>query len=216
MSAQLQPQPLHMTDVEQIDRVNATRPYPHPVHSRPVATALQLGTVGVPSSSTRATHRCALAGRATVTLSWRPTQRPGVLANRTVGQVADHYAAIIGKLDRKLVVIGTPSVVCSSRSSPAKAWRRRRWRSTPHRSGEFCLTRRCEAEDLFETFAVPASGAPIFQAAAANRNPQPEAKVNSVNADRGPMLIISEERPHRSHGYQRRDLRQAETQSGCD
>src|SRR5207245_1806688 len=33
-----------------------------------------------------------------------------------------------------------------------------------------------EAKELYETFAVPASGAPLFQAAAANLNPWTEAK----------------------------------------
>ena len=36
-----------------------------------------------------------------------------------------------------------------------------------------------EAKELYETFAVPASGEPLFQAAAANLNPWTEAKVNS-------------------------------------
>jgi non-heme chloroperoxidase len=53
-----------------------------------------------------------------------------------------------------------------------------------------------EAKQLYETFAVPASGAPLFQAAAANLNPWTEAKVDSKNADRGPLLIISGERDH--------------------
>ena len=35
---------------------------------------------------------------------------------------------------------------------------------------------------------------PIFQAATANLNPWTEAKVNSKNPDRGPLLIISGEK----------------------
>jgi non-heme chloroperoxidase len=53
-----------------------------------------------------------------------------------------------------------------------------------------------EAKELYETFAVPASGAPLFQAAAANINPWTEAKVNSKNPDRGPLLVISGEKDH--------------------
>jgi pimeloyl-ACP methyl ester carboxylesterase len=53
-----------------------------------------------------------------------------------------------------------------------------------------------EAKELYETFAVPASGAPIFQAAAANINPWTEAKVNTINPERGPLLIISGEKDH--------------------
>jgi len=53
-----------------------------------------------------------------------------------------------------------------------------------------------EAKELYETYAVPGSGAPLFQAAAANFNPWTEAKVKSKNPDRGPLLIISGEKDH--------------------
>ena len=43
---------------------------------------------------------------------------------------------------------------------------------------------------------MPASGAPIFQAATANLNPWTEVKVDTRNPDRGPMLIISGEKDH--------------------
>jgi pimeloyl-ACP methyl ester carboxylesterase len=51
-----------------------------------------------------------------------------------------------------------------------------------------------EAQELYNTFAVPASGTPLFQAATANLNPWTEAKVDSKNPDRGPLLIISGEK----------------------
>ena len=51
-----------------------------------------------------------------------------------------------------------------------------------------------EAQELYKTFAVPASGVPLFQAAAANLNPWTEAKVDVENPDRGPVLIISGEK----------------------
>jgi pimeloyl-ACP methyl ester carboxylesterase len=50
-----------------------------------------------------------------------------------------------------------------------------------------------EAKALYEEFAVPASGAPLFQAATANLNPWTEAKVDTENPDRGPLLLISGE-----------------------
>jgi non-heme chloroperoxidase len=53
-----------------------------------------------------------------------------------------------------------------------------------------------EAKQLYETYAVPASGAPLFQAATANVNPWTEAKVDTKNPDRGPLLIISGEKDH--------------------
>ncbi|WP_406130475.1 alpha/beta hydrolase [Streptomyces sp. NBC_00989] len=53
-----------------------------------------------------------------------------------------------------------------------------------------------EARELYETFAVPAPGAPLFQAATANLNPWTEAKVDTENPERGPLLIISGEKDH--------------------
>ena len=53
-----------------------------------------------------------------------------------------------------------------------------------------------EAKQLYETFAVPAPGEPLFQAAAANLNPWTEAKVDTKNPDRGPLLIIDGELDH--------------------
>jgi non-heme chloroperoxidase len=51
-----------------------------------------------------------------------------------------------------------------------------------------------EAKDLYEKFAVPASGAPLFQAATANLNPWTEVKVDTENLQRGPLLIVSGEK----------------------
>ena len=53
-----------------------------------------------------------------------------------------------------------------------------------------------EAKELYETYAVPAPGAPLFQAAVANLNPWTEVKVDTENPDRGPLLIISGEKDH--------------------
>jgi non-heme chloroperoxidase len=53
-----------------------------------------------------------------------------------------------------------------------------------------------EAKELYESYAVPGSGKPLFQAATANFNPWTEAKVNSKNPERGPMLIIVGEKDH--------------------
>jgi non-heme chloroperoxidase len=53
-----------------------------------------------------------------------------------------------------------------------------------------------EAKQLYETYAVPAPGKPLFQAAAANLNPWTQAKVDTRNPDRGPLLIIDGELDH--------------------
>ena len=47
-----------------------------------------------------------------------------------------------------------------------------------------------ESDRLFEQWAIPAPGKPLFEAAAANFNPHSPAKVNTDNAGRGPLLLI--------------------------
>jgi pimeloyl-ACP methyl ester carboxylesterase len=51
-----------------------------------------------------------------------------------------------------------------------------------------------EAQELYNTFAVPGSGVTVFQAATANLNPWTDAKVNTKNPDRGPLLIMDGEK----------------------
>ena len=53
-----------------------------------------------------------------------------------------------------------------------------------------------EAHQLYDTFAVPGSGTPLFQAAAANLNPWTEDQVNTKNPQRGPLLLIAGEKDH--------------------
>jgi non-heme chloroperoxidase len=52
------------------------------------------------------------------------------------------------------------------------------------------------AKELYENYSVPGAGQPLFQSAAANLNPWTEAKVDSKNPDRGPMLIIAADSDH--------------------
>ena len=53
-----------------------------------------------------------------------------------------------------------------------------------------------EARQLYESYAVPAPGAPIFQAAVANLNPGTDLKLDPKNPDRGPLLIIGAGKDH--------------------
>jgi pimeloyl-ACP methyl ester carboxylesterase len=158
---------------------------------------------------------------------------PGVFANKTVGDVADHFAEVIGKLDRKPVVIGhsfggllaqilagrglstatvaidpapfrgvLPLPISALRSaSPVLTNPANRHRAVPltyeqFRYGFANAVSEDEARQLYDAFAVPAPGAPLFQAATANFNPWTEAKVDRKNPERGPLLIISGEKDH--------------------
>ncbi len=158
---------------------------------------------------------------------------PEVFANKTVGDVADHFAEVIGKLDRKPVVIGhsfggllaqilagrglstatvaidpapfrgvLPLPISALRSaSPVLTNPANRHRAVPltyeqFRYGFANAVSEDEARQLYDAFAVPAPGAPLFQAATANFNPWTEAKVDHKNPERGPLLIISGEKDH--------------------
>ncbi len=158
---------------------------------------------------------------------------PELFAEKTVGQVADHYEAVIGGLDLKPAVIGhsfggllaqilagrglsaatvavdpapfrgvlpLPFSALKSASgvlrNPANKHRAVPLSFEQFRYGFANAISEEEAKDLYETFSVPGSGAPIFQAAAANLNPFTEAKVDTKNPDRGPLLITSGEKDH--------------------
>jgi non-heme chloroperoxidase len=181
------------------------------------------------------------AGYAPLTPAWpddpdtvqEANANPAVFAHKTVGQVADHFGEVIGKLSRKPAVIGhsfgglltqivagrglakvsvaidpapfrgvLPLPVSALKSSrPVLGNPANRSRAVPLTYEQFRYAfanavPEEEARSLYEEFAVPASGAPLFQAAAANLNPWTEAKVRSRNPDRGPLLIISGEQDH--------------------
>ena len=53
-----------------------------------------------------------------------------------------------------------------------------------------------EAMELYDKFHVAASGISLVQMGNANLNPWTEAKVNTKNPDRGPLLIIDGEKDH--------------------
>ena len=84
-------------------------------------------------------------------------------------------------------------------ASPVIANPRNRGRAVPLTLDQFRFAfanavSESEAKELYERYAVPGSGVPLFQAAFANINPWTEARVNRRTLDRGPLLIIDGER----------------------
>ncbi|GLY93808.1 alpha/beta fold hydrolase [Actinoplanes sp. NBRC 103695] len=53
-----------------------------------------------------------------------------------------------------------------------------------------------ESGELFEQWAIPAPGKPLFEAAAANFDPHSPAKVDTANELRGPLLLMMGGRDH--------------------
>src|SRR3979411_811138 len=181
------------------------------------------------------------AGYAAVSPGWaddpptvaEATAHTEVFAHKTVGQVADHYVEVIGRLKKKPAVIGhsfgglltqivagrglsAASVAIDpapfrgvlplpfsalKSAAPVLGNPANRNRAVPLTYDQFRFAfanavSEDEAKQLHKTYAVPASGAPLFQAATANLNPWTEAKVDTKNPDRGPLLIISGEKDH--------------------
>jgi len=156
---------------------------------------------------------------------------PGVMAGKTVGQVADHFSAVIAQLERKPAVIGhsfggllaqilagrgLSAVTVAIDPAPFRgvlplplsalkaAWPVLNNPSNRHRAVPLSYEQfrfafanavgEMEAQALYRDYAVPGSGAPLFQAATANLNPWTEAQVDTLNQERGPLLVISGEK----------------------
>ena len=218
------------TTAEQIDEANATDRTP---------VVFIHGLWLLPSSWDRWAALFEEAGYRALTPGWpddpetveEAKAHPEVFAHKTIRQVADHFADVIGELKKKPAVIGhsfgglltqmlagrglsAASVAIDpapfrgvlplpfsalKSASPVIGNPANRNRAVPLTFEQFRYAfanavTEDEAKELYETFAVPASGAPLFQAAAANLNPWTEAKVDSKNPDRGPLLIISGEK----------------------
>ena len=181
------------------------------------------------------------AGYAALTPGWpddpetveEAKAHPEVFAGKSIGQIADRYAEVIGRLSTKPAVIGhsfgglltmiiagrglasasvaispspfrgvLPVPIAALRSSwPVLRNPANRNRAVPLTYEQFRYAfgnaiGEDEARQLHETYSVPGSGAMIFQAATANLNPWTEAKVDSRNPDRGPLLIVSADNDH--------------------
>jgi pimeloyl-ACP methyl ester carboxylesterase len=195
----------------------------------------------LPSSWDRWAEVFAEAGYVPLTPGWpddpntveEANANPDVFADKSIGDVADHFAEVIGKLDKKPAVIGhsfgglltqivagrglaavsvaidpapfrgvLPLPFSALKSaSPVLGNPLNRSRAVPLTYDQFRYAfanavSEDEAKELYETFAVPAAGKPLFQAAVANFNPWTEAKVDTDNPERGPLLIISGEQDH--------------------
>jgi len=224
--------PLPTVTVTQIEQANASGRTP---------VVFIHGLWLLPSSWDRWAGAFAEAGYAPLTPGWpddpetveEANAHPEVFAHKTVGQVADRFAAVIGELTIKPAVIGhsfggllaqivagrglsaatvaidaapfrgvLPLPISALKASaPVLGNPANFQRAIPLTYEQFRFSfanavSEDEANELYKTYAVPASGAPLFQAASANLNPWTEAKVDTRNPDRGPLLILSGENDH--------------------
>src|SRR5437868_2457508 len=217
-------------EAEEVERANATERTP---------VVFIHGLWLLPNSWDRWTVLFEEAGYVPLTPGWpddpetveEAKAHPEVFAHKSIGQVADHFDAIIRRLARKPAIVGhsfgglltqilagrglsaasvaidpapfrgvLPLPISALKSaSPVLENPANRNRAVPLTYDQFRFSfanavSEKEAKELYETFAVPASGRPLFQAAAANLNPWTEAKVDTRNPERGPLLIIDGEK----------------------
>ena len=98
----------------------------------------------LPSSWDRWAELFEHAGYASLTPGWpddpdtveEAREHPEVLAGKSIGEIADHFEAVIGKLDKKPVIIGHSTGALLTESWPVAGWRRLRSRSALHRAAE--------------------------------------------------------------------------------
>jgi pimeloyl-ACP methyl ester carboxylesterase len=231
-SATTETQTITEHETQQIERANASTATP---------VVFIHGLWLLPSSWDRWAKLFEEAGYVALTPGWpddpetveEAKEHPEVFAGKSIGEVADHYDAIIRRLDRKPAVLGhsfgglltqiiagrglaavsvaidpapfqgvLPLPISSLRAAAPVLTNPANWnRAVPLTYEQFRYSfanavGEDEAKKLYETFAVPTSGQPLFQAATANFNPWTEAKVDSKNPERGPLLIISGEKDH--------------------
>jgi pimeloyl-ACP methyl ester carboxylesterase len=217
---------------EQVERANASG-------RRPVVFIHGLWLL--PSSWDKWAQLFEEAGYAALTPSWpddpetveEARANPDVFANKTLKQIADHTADVIGKLTQKPAVMGhstgglltymiagrglsaasvaidpgpfrgvLPLPVSALRSArPVLANPLNRGRAVTLTLDQFKYgwanaLSDAEAKQLYETYHVAAPGVALIQMASANLNPWTEAKADTKNPDRGPMLIIDGEKDH--------------------
>src|SRR5687767_4021142 len=196
----------------------------------------------LPSSWDRWADLFEEAGYAAVTPSWpddpetvaEARANPDVFARKTLGQVADHTAEVIGRLEKKPAVMGhstggllaqiiagrglsaatvaidpgpfrgvLPLPISTLRvSAPILMNPLNRGRAITLSFDQFrygwtnAIESDDEAKRLYDEFHVAAPGVALMQMAYANLNPWTEAKVDTKNPDRGPLLIIDGEKDH--------------------
>jgi pimeloyl-ACP methyl ester carboxylesterase len=219
-------------EIRQIDEANASGRTP---------VVFIHGLWLLPSSWDRWARLFEEAGYAALTPSWpddpetveEARANPDALAGKTLGEIADHTAEVIGRLTKKPAMMGhstggllaqmiagrglsaatvaidpgpfrgvLPLPISALRSAmPVLANPLNRGRAVTLTLDQFkygwanALGEE-ERKQLYETYHVAAPGVALMQMAYANLNPWTEARADTQNPDRGPLLIIDGEKDH--------------------
>lgn len=221
--------PITQPEIQQVEQANA---------SGRTAVVFIHGLWLLPSSWDRWAALFEEAGYAPVTPVWpddpetveQARANPDVFARKTLAQIADHTAEVIGKLHKKPAVMGhstggllaqiiagrglsaatvaiDPGPFRGVLPLPLSALKSAGpvLRNPFNRGRAITLTLDQfkygwanalddeEAKQLYESFHVAAPGVALMQMANANLNPWTEAKADTRNPERGPLLIVDGE-----------------------
>lgn len=232
LSPTTSPTTITQRELEQVERANATAATP---------VVFVHGLWLLPSSWDRWAALFEEAGYVALTPGWpddpetvdEARANPGVLAKKTLNQIADHTAEIVLALNKRPAILGhstggllaqmlagrglsaatvaiDPGVFRGVLPLPLSVLRgvgpflvnpltRGRAITLTFDQFKYGWTNALgeeEAKELYDTFHVAGSGTSLAQMGNANLNPWTEAKVNTKNPARGPLLIIEGEKDH--------------------
>ena len=123
----------------------------------------------------------------------------GLIVQRLLGQdlavaaVAIDPAPIKGVLSLPLSALRVASIALRN---PANRKRAVALTQKQFRYGFGNAVSAAESNELYERWAIPSPGKPLFEAAFANFSPHSPAKVNTGNATRGPLLLTAGGKDH--------------------
>lgn len=123
----------------------------------------------------------------------------GLIVQRLLGQDLAAAAVAIDPAPIKGVVYLPPSalrVASVALRNPANRKRAVALTAKQFRYGFGNALSAAESDELFERWTIPSPGKTLFEAASANLSPHSPAKVNTANATRGPLLLISGGKDH--------------------
>jgi non-heme chloroperoxidase len=123
----------------------------------------------------------------------------GLIVQRLLGDGLAVAAVAIDPAPAKGVMFLPPSalrVALIVLRNPANRNRAVALNAKQFRYGFGSAVSEAESNELYERWAIPSPGKPLFEAALANFVPRSPAKVNTDNATRGPLLITAGGKDH--------------------
>jgi len=123
----------------------------------------------------------------------------GLIAQRLLGQGVASAAVAIDAAPIKGVIYLPPSalrVASIALRDPRNRNRAVALTREQFRYGFGNALTQAESDELYDRWAIPSPGKPLFEAATANLSPGSPAKIDTANASRGPLLLTAGGKDH--------------------